>query len=143
MPNKARGAPQSWGEDDRLAAPGVDTRTLLLLGAGFLVFVAVSLALLMVFFRHEVGADAFTPSRTFPDPRLETNIVPRSMADVARGPAAIPHRLPIATPNSAQDLQRAMQIVVATGARAYDAPAVGASPRIVETVETKTTRGKP
>jgi hypothetical protein len=143
MPTEAP-APEPWGEDDRLAAPGVDTRTLLHLGAGFLVFVAVSLVLLMIFFRHEVGADLFPPTRTFPDPRLETNIDPRSMPNIAPGPAAPPRTFPVATPNSAQDLRRAMQIVAAKGVHAYDSPTDAGPVLTVETVQvTKTTGRRP
>jgi hypothetical protein len=142
MPTESK-APEPWGEDDRLAAPGVDTAALLKLGAGFLVFVAVSLSLLMAFFRHEVGADTFDTPKRFPDPRLETNINPRSMPNVAPGPAAIPRPLPVATRNSRDDLERAMQIVAAKGAAAYGAP--DAPPvATVETLRVTTVkRGKP
>lgn len=130
-------APKAWGEDDRLAEPGVDARTLILLGAGFLVFVAVALSLLMVYFRHEVGADRFSTPRTYPSPRLETNISPRSMPDVGRGPAAKPRPFPAATPNSQADLARAMQLIAAKGAAAYDTP--DAPPvRTVETIRITT-----
>jgi len=132
MPTETK-PPEPWGEDDRLAAPGVDTRTLLKLAAAFLLFVIVALSLLMVFFRHEVGADTFDTPKSFPDPRLETNINPRSMPDVAPGPAAIARPFPVATPNSQADLTRAMQIVAAKGAGAYgppDAPQV----RTIETI---------
>ncbi len=138
MPTEAQ-TPEPWGEDDGLAAPGVDTRTLLKLGAGFLVFVAVALSLLMVFFRHELGSDSFETPKTFPDPRLETNINPRSMSDVAPGPAALPRPFPVATPNSQADLARAMQIVAAKGAQAYDSPQAPQT-RTVETIKVTTVK---
>ncbi|MHB8287281.1 MAG: hypothetical protein ACYDD1_21755, partial [Caulobacteraceae bacterium] len=97
------------------------------------------LSLLMVFFRHEVGADTFDTPKRFPDPRLETNINPRSMPDVAPGPAAVPRPFPVATPNSQADLSRAMQIVAAKGAAAYDSPQAPQT-RTVETVAVTTVK---
>ena len=123
MPTKAEPAEaEPWGEDDRLEPPGVQTRTLLMLGAGFLGFVAVSLALLVVFFRAEAPDYGSPPPRTFPDPRLETNSDPRSMPAVQPGAALAPRAFPTRTPASAQDLQRAMAVMAAEGAQAYDSP---------------------
>ncbi len=120
MPTEAA---DHWGEDDRLEPPGLSTRTLLYLAAGMLVFMFVALSLLMVFFRIDVGGRYQMPTtKTFPDPRLETNINPRSMPDVAPGAAAIPRPFPVRTPASAHDLDQAMAMIAARGAKAYDSP---------------------
>jgi hypothetical protein len=61
------------------------------------------------------------------------------MPDVAPGPAAIARPFPVATPNSQADLTRAMQIIAAKGAQAYDSPQAPQT-RTVESVRATTVK---
>ena len=59
--------------DARLESPEVDAPAILAFTFGFIAFVAISLVLLSVYYRHaDVGA-APRPPRQFPAPRLETH----------------------------------------------------------------------
>ena len=116
-PDQQALSPEQVGEDDRLEAPGINTRLVVWLGAGLMVFIAVSLIVLTSFFRLETGDVAQPPPRTFPAPRLEASIDPRVVPATQPGPVqAIPPRIPVP---AAEPLDRAMQVIAAQGANAY------------------------
>ncbi len=114
-------SPEQEGEDDRLEPPGVNTRVVLWIGGGLAVFIAVSLTLLVSFYRLETGGLVDPAPKTFPMPRLEASIDPRVVPASGPGPA---QTLPPVVPKpAAEPLDRAMQIVAARGLQAYDPPA--------------------
>jgi hypothetical protein len=110
--------------DAGLQSPDVDTRSIVGLASGFLVFVAVSVVLLGVYYIHaNVGAGSASP-RQFPEPRLEMRsgqdldaLVKaqedqfQSYAWVDRGRGLV--RIPVS---------RALELLAARGAKAYDPP---------------------
>jgi hypothetical protein len=107
--------------DAGLASPEVDAPVILAFAFGFIGFVAISLVLLGVFYRHsDVGGAA--PPRRFPTPRLETRSgqtldalrKSRAMHSLERTAAdREPARIPIS---------RAMDVVAARASKAYDPP---------------------
>jgi hypothetical protein len=104
--------------------PDVAARSIVGLVFGFLVFVAASVAGLGVYYKHEHVGGTAAPRQKFPEPRLETrnsqDLGPllkvqreqfQSYAWVDRGRGLV--RIPVA---------RAMEIIAARGAGAYDPP---------------------
>jgi hypothetical protein len=108
--------------DADLQSPDVDARSVVGFASGFLVFVAVSIVLLGVYYIHaNVSAAPPSPGQ-FPEPRLEARSGQdlgallkaqrdqfQSYAWVDRGRGLV--RIPVS---------RAMEIVAARGAKAYD-----------------------
>lgn len=101
--------------------PGVAVRPVLVTVIGFLVFVAVSLAGLRVYYAWDVHGPVVTPQRPFAPPRLQTDPVGDlhrfeteqrgrldgyAWADRDRGLVRIP-------------IERAMDLIAARGADAY------------------------
>jgi hypothetical protein len=120
----------STDRDAGLQSPDVDTRAIIALVAGFLVFAAISVVGLHAYYVHEPAHEETPTPRQFPQPRLETRnrqdlaaLLKRqreefgSYAWVDRGHSLV--RIPIA---------KAMQILAARGDSAYDAPATTAAP---------------
>jgi hypothetical protein len=107
--------------NDRPETPGVATRAVLFTAIGFLVFIAISLVLLRVYYSEEIRQTIFVPPTPFAKPRLQTN----DAADLARLQAEQRDRLShfawvdrekgIAT----IPIDEAMKRIVARGADAY------------------------
>jgi hypothetical protein len=110
--------------DAGLQSPDVDARSIVGFASGFLLFVAVSIALLGVYYIHANVRVASPSPRQFPEPRLEARSGQelgallktqrhqfQSYAWVDRGRGLV--RIPVS---------RAMEIVAARGAKAYDPP---------------------
>jgi hypothetical protein len=108
--------------DADLQSPDVDARSIVGFASGFLVFVAVSIVLLGVYYIHANVSAAPPSPRQFPEPRLEARSGQdlgallktqrdrfQSYAWVDRGRGLV--RIPVS---------RAMAIVAAHGAKAYD-----------------------
>ncbi len=111
---------------DDLEPPGVHTRLTVMTAIGVLVFLAVAISGLLVFYRLTLGSLPATHPRRFPPPGLETDIDPRTLAGDAPGPVqANPPHPP--RPDEAV-LRQAMAAIAAKGARAYD-PQAAAGPR--------------
>jgi hypothetical protein len=107
-------------EEDRLEAPSLAVRPLAWIAIGALAFIAIAILGLSVFYRGFVGQRPPPSLRTFPAPRLETSIDPRTVPASGPGPAS--PALPPVTRFDPPTLARAMQIVAARGAHAYDPP---------------------
>ena len=106
---------------DLLEPPVIAVRVLAWIGLGALVFIAVATFGLGLFYRGIIGERPHPSIRPFPQPRLETSIDPRTVPAEGPGPAqATP---PAPAQFDPPTLQRAIQIVAAQGARAYDPPA--------------------
>lgn len=107
--------------EPRLESPEVDERSILGFAGGFLGFVIVLITAFGAYCTHAAVGKAVAPPRRFPDPQLETvegqqrarleaeRKQTESYAWLDRAQGRI--RIPIA---------RAMEIVAARGARAYD-----------------------
>jgi hypothetical protein len=111
-------SPEQRGEDDRLEPPGVRAAVVAFAGAGVIAFLAVALTGLFLYFHAQVGAQPHVAVARFPDPRLETNIDPRSLPAVQPGGAQV-HPPVVPAPSWAL-LKAAMALVLARGAHAYD-----------------------
>lgn len=107
--------------EDGLEPPTIRAGLMAAIAAGAIVFIIVSMALLMGFFRWRLANNSPDPAHVFPTPRLETSIDPRNMPSTPEpGPAPPVLRHPPTEPKL--DLQRAMQAVAARGEHAYDPP---------------------
>lgn len=110
MPSKAR-----------QESPEVATRAVVLIAAGFLVFVALSLAVLRVYYGWSVRAPVLSPPSTFAEPRLQSDprtdriglqaeqekqLAGYAWVDRDRGLARIP-------------IERAMTLIAGRGERAF------------------------
>ncbi len=102
--------------------PDVDSRRVLAISLGFLLFVAIGMAILAGIYGHRLGDYRPPPPAAFPAPELQTNPVAdlrqlqeeqrarleqNGWADQGRGLRLIP-------------IERAMDLTAARGARAYD-----------------------
>jgi hypothetical protein len=107
---------------EKLEPPGVDLRAVLLAGFGAMVLLAVAIAGLSTVYRWQVPSRVLSPPQTFPEPQLrvdENGQLRRLQAeqsaklagyvwvDRAHGLVRIP-------------IERAMQLIVAAGPKAYD-----------------------
>jgi hypothetical protein len=59
--------------NDRPETPAVATRAVLFTAIGFLVFIAISLVLLRVYYSEHIRQTIFVPPTSFAKPRLQTN----------------------------------------------------------------------
>ena len=105
---------------DLLEPPVIAVRVLARIGLGALVFIAVAIFALGMFYRGIIGQRPHPSIRPFPQPRLETSIDPRTVPAEGPGPAQATPPAPVRF--DPPTLQRAMQIVAARGAQAYDPP---------------------
>ncbi len=106
----------------RREQPDVDTLRILGVTFGFLLFVAIGMAVLATFYHQKTGAYRVAPPVAFPAPQLQTDpaadlrkLQTAQRAELARNDWADPghtlRRIPI---------EHAMSIIAARGAHAYD-----------------------
>jgi hypothetical protein len=107
--------------NDRPETPGVATRAVLFTAIGFLVFIAISLVFLRVYYSEEIRQTIFVPPTPFAKPQLQTNDV----ADLARLQAEQRDKLSLLTWVDRErgiatiPIDEAMKRIVARGANAY------------------------
>jgi hypothetical protein len=102
--------------------PDVDSRRVLAISLGFLLFVAIGMAILAGVYGYRLGGYRPAPPAAFPAPELQTNpladlrrlqdeqrarLAQDGWADQSRGLRLIP-------------IERAMDLIAARGAQAYD-----------------------
>jgi hypothetical protein len=109
--------------EDRLEPAALRTATVIAVGLGVLVFLALALPAMALFYRLEAGSRAISPApvappKGFPAPQLEISIDPRRYPAAGPGPAA-PTTPARPAPDEAA-LPRAMAAIAAKGAHAYD-----------------------
>ena len=111
--------PQAAG--DALEPPELRAGLLAWIGAGAIVFIVVSMALLYGVYKLQLSNPGRDPAHAFPEPRLETSINPRSVpAEPEPGPKPLVLRHSAVEPRA--DMARAIQAEAARGAQAFDPP---------------------
>ena len=106
----------------RREPPDVDTIRIVSFGLGFLLFVAIGMAVLAGFYGHEVGGSHMPAPAPFPAPQLQTD----PSSDLAKLEAAQRAELERAGWSDQSrglrriPIERAMAIIAARGSHAYD-----------------------